>query len=511
MSTLRHLIAAGVGTAIALSSIDLSAAQELPPLPQSQPSPTIPTNSSIAQSAAPTNPQNIQANPAPEFLNPNANPLLFPTKSEEVQVSHIQPITLQQALDLARRNNRELQVGVLTLESSRAALRKAQAALYPTLDLETDLTRSDSASARLSNLRQSTTLFNQTQNTISNTFNGTLQLSYNLYTSGLREASIRAASEQVRFDELDVERLSEQLRLDVSNAYYDLQNADAQVQIFRAAVKEAEKTLQNALQLEQVGLGTQFDVLRTRVQLANANQDLTKGLSQQRIARRQLVQQLSLAQTVEVTAADPIKEAGTWKLSLEQSIVLSLKNRAELEQFLVKREIGEQQRQVALAGVKPQVSLFANYNLLDSLDDSFGPTSGYSIGARLQWSLFDGGSARSSAEQQEVNKAIMETQFANSRNQIRFQVEQAYFTLDSNKENIATATVAEQQATESLRLAQLRFEAGVGTLLDVITAQTELTRARGNRLTAILDYNRALASLQRYVSNLPDSQLFDVP
>ena len=48
-----------------------------------------------------------------------------------------------------------------------------------------------------------------------------------------------------------------------------------------------------------------------------------------------------------------------------------------------------------------------------------------------------------------------------------------------------------------MRLARLRFQAGVGTQTEVIDAETDLTRAEGNRVKAILDYNRAMASLQR--------------
>jgi outer membrane protein TolC len=133
------------------------------------------------------------------------------------------------------------------------------------------------------------------------------------------------------------------------------------------------------------------------------------------------------------------------------------------------------------------------------------------LGAQLQWNFFDGGAARARANQQRTNIAIAETNFATQRNQVRFDVEQSFFDLSSNAQNIQTATIALSQAQESLRLARLRFQAGVGTQLEVINQQTALTRARGNRLTAILDYNRALASLQRAVSNLPDSNLFDLP
>jgi outer membrane protein TolC len=477
---------------------------------------------SVVQSPIPVIAQSRQGNqetPVPEEFNPSANPLLFPTQTEEVQIQRTQPITLQQALELARRNNRELEVGKLTLERAQSALQEALAAEFPTAGVVADFTRTDSAQGELSNERQAQRqlqppfdqLLGGNEDTVSRSFNGALQLSYDLYTAGRRSATIRAAEKQIRFQELEVERLSEQLRLNVTRAYYDLQQADAQVEISQAAVTDAARSLRDAQLLEQAGLGTQFDVLQAQVSLAGANQDLTRAISQQRISRRQIVRLLSLAQPVEVSAADPIETAGDWELSLEQSIILAYKNRAELEQQLVQRDISEQQRRIALAAVRPQASLSASYNILGVLDDDLTPADGLTLGARLQWNFFDGGAARSRAQQERTNIAIAETRFADQRNQVRFDVEQAFFDLNANKENIQTATFALTQAQESLRLARLRFQAGVGTQADVITQQTELTRARGRRLTAILDYNRALAALQRAVTNLQGSNLFDLP
>jgi OMF family outer membrane factor len=117
--------------------------------------------------------------------------------------------------------------------------------------------------------------------------------------------------------------------------------------------------------------------------------------------------------------------------------------------------------------------------------------------------IFDGGASRASAAQQSISAAISETQFANFKNLIRFQVERSYYTLQSAFENIQTNQVAVQQATEGLRLARLRFQAGVGTQLEVSNAETSLTRSQTNLLSATIDYNRALVALQRFVSKLP--------
>ncbi|MDZ8262630.1 TolC family protein [Nostoc sp. ChiQUE01b] len=436
----------------------------------------------------------------PQNLIPNSNPLQFPTKAEEVRLQENQPITLVQALELARRNNRDLQVSLLELERNRAALREAQAALLPTLGVSTDITRSQSAGSQLQDEINGQNPFAAKVDQPSTSFNGQAQLSYNLYTSGRVQATIRAAEEQVRFYEFAVETQSETIRLNVATDYYNLQQADEQVRISQSAVVNSEASLRDAEALERAGVGTRFDVLRSQVNLANAQQNLTNARSQQSISRRQLATRISLPQAINISAADPVQLAGLWNPTLEQSIVLAYQNRPELQQFLAQRNTSEQQRRQALAELGPQVSLVASYNLLDQFDDNVSVTDGYSFGVRATLNLFDGGAARARAAQQKANIAIAETQFAEQRNQIRFQVEQAYSTQQSSLENVQTANTALEQAREALRLARLRFQAGVGTQTDVINSENDLTQAEGNRVTAILNYNRALAQLQRSVT-----------
>lgn len=430
----------------------------------------------------------------PEALEANPNPLQFPTEADEVRIVGTQPITLEEALELSRRNNRPLQAARLELERSRAVVEEAKAAEKPTVNLQAGLTNQESASPNRG--------FDASGGAQTSLSSG-VELSYDVYTSGRRAATIRASERQLRRQELEVERIEEQLRFDVTDAYYDLQEADEQVRIAESAVRNAERTLDDARLLERAGVRTRFDVLQAQVQLANEQQNLTQARSRQRISRRTLAQILSLPQQVNIAAQDPVQIAGLWEISLEESIVQAYKNRAELEQRLVDREVSDAQREAALAAVRPQVSVFARYNVLDIFDDGAGIDDGYALGAQLNWSLYDGGASRARARQQEIGKEIAELDFADQRNQVRLQVEQSYFDLQSNFENIQTASVALEQARESLRLARLRFQAGVGTQTEVIDAETELTRAEGNRIQAILGYNRALASLQRSISNLP--------
>ncbi|WP_375515069.1 TolC family protein [uncultured Nostoc sp.] len=442
-----------------------------------------------ASAATPSKPQNTSSPvQVPNYLNPSPNPLQFPTKPGEVRIRQTVPISLAQALELARRNNRDLQVALLQLERSRSQLRESQAALFPTLDINSDVTNRGNG-------------FTNNPSQGSTSFNGSAQLNYNAYTSGNREATIQAAEEQLRVDQLNVENQSLTISLNTTTQYYNLQQADEQVRINRAAVENAQASLRDTLAREQAGVGTRFDVLQAQVNLANSQQELTNAISQQQIARRQLATLLSLSESVDISAADRVQIAGLWPQTVEQSIVQAFQNRPELEQQLAQRNISEQQRRQALSQLGPQISLAANYNLLDQYNDGVSITDGYSLGLNGNLTLFEGGAARARAAQSRANIAIAETQFASQRDLIRFDVEQYYSQLQSNLNNVQTSSVALNQAREALNLARLRFQAGVGTQTEVIDAENDLTRAEGNRVAAILDYNRALANLQRSVTS----------
>jgi outer membrane protein TolC len=447
------------------------------PTPASTPAPFVPTGST------PTS----QSVPLPAQLNPSPNPLLFPTRPSEVRVRGTQPISLEQAIGLAERNNRDIEIARLELERSQAALREARAALLPTLGLQTGLSRSGS---------------NTTAGSVTTSLSGSLQLGYDIYTSGLRNANLRATERQVRGSELTLERTREQLRLDVTGDYYDLQDADEQVRINQAAVANAQANLNDALAQERAGLGTRFDVLRAQVNLANAQQQLTNAIATQGVRQRQLAQRLSLPEFANVVASDPVQPAGSWTLPIEDSIVLAYKNRSELEEQLVQRDISEQQRRAALAANGPTLRATSQYGFTQGFGGDASTGDSYSFALQAQWSLFDGGATAARARQREKDKEIAESRFAQNRNTIRFQVEQAYTNLQANLVNIATTEQAVTQALEALRLAVLRLQAGVGTQTERINAETDLTRARGNRVSAVIGYNRSLAQLRRAVSNL---------
>ncbi len=449
-----------------------------------------------------------------EYLNPDPNPLLIQTQPEEVEIIGTQPLTLEETLALSYRNNPDLQVALLELERSEASLREAQAANFPTLSVNGTVQGQNTTTTGDTQLVPTPgggfTFESESQEELGVSYSTQLDLVYNVFSSGRRSASIGAAAEQVQLALLEVERRREELRLATANEYYDLQAAIEAIRISQAFLAEAERNLQDTSLREEVGVGTRFDVLRAEVQVANARQDLVNSERSRQVAQRALARRLNVPPSLTITTV-PVDIAGNWPLSLEDSIVLAYQNRAELEQQLTQRDVNELLRRVELAALGPQVDLFANYNISDffNQDDRF--SDNYAFGARVSWTIFEGGAARARARQRELDLEIAERNFEETRNTIRLGVESAYYNLQSNQTNIGTARLAVTQAQEALDLAILRFDAGVGTQLDILNAQSELTNAEVNLVQAIVGYNRSLAEIERAVSNLPESYYEELP
>jgi outer membrane protein TolC len=431
-------------------------------------------------------------------LDPH-QPLVVPTTASQVKIERNQPITLKEALEISDRNSPTIAAARIEVERVKAQLDEQVAARNPTVNAQADLDYINSAQSQASGILLP---FGLRSSPISKTLSSSVGINYNIYTSGRVDASIRAAENSLRASEANLNRIAQTTRLSVATAYYGAQNADGQVRIREEQVKNNERSLQDTEALERAGVGTKFDVLQSQVELANARQNLSSAKASQATTRRELARQLSYPPNLDLFPADEIKPADDWKPSLEETILLALKNRSELDVQKLQREVARDNAKAALAALGPRVTLSASLDQFDNLNQVGGSGFGYTLAARLNWSLFDGGVANAQANQAEADRALAEVRFTEAGNQARFDVESAYNNLNSRREQIESTTLAVKQANEALRLSRLRLSAGVGTQLEVIRSQDALTQADVNRLDAIVGFNLSLVQLQRAINGL---------
>jgi len=423
--------------------------------------------------------------------------LVVPTTPSQVKLERTKPVTLEEVIDLVEKTNSDAIKARIAIDRARAVLREAEAGRSPTVTGSAQYSFTDSAAVRLNNINNN--VANQTTN---QSLTGTVGIDYNIFDSGVNDSLIRTAENNLRIAEATLNQVRQTIRLSIVTAYYSLQNADETIRIQRKAVENTERSLRDTRARERAGVGTRFDVLQSEVQLANARQNLLNAEASQLVARRELSRQLNYPPTIEITAADKIAPVIEWKLPLEESIVLAVRNRAELDISRLQREVARNQANTSLARLGPQVSVFTNLNTASDFRNGIGIGTGYQIGATLNWNLYDFGRTAARVDQFKADQATAESNFEQAARQARYDVEESYINQRSRLQQIETATLAVKNAEEALRLARLRLDAGVGTQLEVITAESDFTNADVNRVQAIIGYNQSRANLDRAVSGL---------
>ena len=450
----------------------------------------------------------------PPLLPLTAPPsLALPDSPSQVRIHELRPLTLEEALQLAEVNSPQLKAAALQVDQAKSSLRAAVAAWYPTIDLSASGLPEYFASYSYRNpdFVSPDPLTGKPNNEFYGRewrVNGRLQVSWDLINPA-RVPQIAAARD--RFERAGDAYLIalRDLRLEVQTAYFALQQSDAGVRIGQDSVKASLVSYRDARARFNAGVNTKLEVLEAETQLARDRNILTTNLRDQNEQRRNLARVLDLPQDVTPTAATPARPLGSWEPSLQESIVAAYNYSEELDQLILDISINNSQANASLSAVQPVVR-FVNSTSASRTEGQNGQTSlsdidmgDFTYGVQnstaltASWRLFDGGRAR--AEYKRSKQAAEESRlnFARTRDQIRFQVESSFFGLRAAIQSLETTATEVLASRESLRLSQLRVQAGVGVQREVVNSQRDLTQAELKYARAITDYNRNLATLQR--------------
>lgn len=433
------------------------------------------------------------------------DPLALPVKPSQVRIRELRPLGLLEVEQLAEVNNPDLKAIALQVEQAQSNLRAQIALWYPNISFNVSSFPAYTSGSQYSSAITGTGEERGTTYTSIWQTQAALQVTWPLIdpTRTPQIAAARDSFERAKNQYLIALR---ELRLQANEVYFDLQRADDQVRTFQESVRASLVSVRDAKARFQAGVATRLDVLRAETQLAFNQQELTSALATQAIARRTLAGLLSLPQSVTPTAKEPAAIVGTWKPSLQESIVAAYAFREELDQTLLDISIANSNANFQLGQVQPFLNIFNTLRMGRSQGSEFvqevipGEISwsvDNAVGLNLSWNLFDGGRARALYRESKQRADENRYRFAQRRNSIREEVEESFYTLESSNRNIATTAREVVSAREALRLSRLRFQAGVVTQSEVVDTQRDLTRAEVSYAIAITDYNKALARLRR--------------
>ena len=337
-------------------------------------------------------------------------------------------------------------------------------------------------------------------------WNAGVQIVQTIYAGGKLVAALRAADATKQQAVAIYQTAVADTLLGVRLAYYDVLLAAQQITVHEASVNLLQKELDDQQRRYDAGTVPHFNVLRAQVSVANERPNLIHAHNQYRITKNNLANLLGYNLPREIWEDIPLNltdglNTAPYAVNLPDAIQQALGSRTEL--ITARKAIELQQLNIvnAKSGYQPTVQLFAGYNWMNSSfsSDVGDKLDGWNAGAQMSWNIFDGALTVGKVTQAKALYEKSKTDLADQSRQIELAVRTAYSDFIEARETLESQSKVQEQADEALREANARADAGTGTQLDVLDAETSLTQARTTQITAQHDYAAARSRLERAI------------
>ncbi|HSA07256.1 MAG TPA: TolC family protein [Candidatus Gastranaerophilales bacterium] len=290
----------------------------------------------------------------------------------------------------------------------------------------------------------------------------------------------------------DLEFTKKQALLEVTRNYYTLLREKLNIKILETNIEQIKEQLRINKEKLEAGVGTNFDVLRAKADLSQAQQRLIAAKNLYRLAQAQLANNLGVPVLLQLVPNDNdvmVKEIFEDCFTLEQASNIALKSRPDLAAQNFDIEAKRQRKNAAYSVYIPEVSVIGQ--LSDQGTTSAGLFSFDSIGIVAQWRGLENLGLKGYTDLKVRKAELEEAQYVyiNESRNIQENLVRSYFNTIAARELIKATNTELESATESRRLAVLRLESGVGTFIDVLQTQNTYTESRINNLRSIIGYN----------------------
>jgi outer membrane protein TolC len=390
-------------------------------------------------------------------------------------------LSLDDSVAMALKNNSAIKIAAVDQDKARFGIDAAEAGRLPVLSL----TSSDS--------RGNSLLGSDT----ANNFNTSLHISMPIYTGGRISGQIEQAKFNADAADLGVVKAEQQTKLDATTGYFSILQTRNMVQVNQETVDNMVSHLKNVQAQYNAGTVAQGDVLQSEVELANAQQNLTKAQNANAVAEASFNNTVGQALDTQSSYQDEFTY-DPYSMTLDDSIKLALKNRPEIGQSQDSIAAAKAGVTIADSGRLPTVDITGGTGRVGS---DFPGNNNWSVGVTANWNLFDSGLTKAQVEEAKTAVSTAAIQDKQIRDGIELEVRTDYLSMKEAEQRIQTSAVAVNQGADSLKIAEAKYAAGVGTNMDVIDAQLALTQAKTNATQALYDFNVDKAQLIKAVGS----------
>jgi len=393
-------------------------------------------------------------------------------------------------VEIALKNNSQFRAAGLTVAESQARIAEVRAGFYPTLAFSAS--GSQSVSENQAPGAESRTQAN---------WSSGIAAHYPIFQGFKTLATVNAAHANFQANSAQHQRTRQELIVVVTSAYYRLLQAERLVDVAEQSVQRARLHLDFSNARFGAGLASRADILKAKVELSDVQLGQIKAQNVRLAAQGQLNLQMGRAVHLPLRLADDLDTnhiAGDSLIfpavnQFENCLQVALKHRPEFQKM--KQQIRAQQANLQLArgDYFPALSLDGSWQYAgESVADL--NSSAY-FGVSLNFPLFSGFARPARLQQERLALDNLAEQAESIRQHIALEVWNAYLQVKEAGERVLNSRTFYENALESRNIAEGEYREGVGSMLDVIDAQTALVNSEQTLIEALADYKISLALL----------------
>jgi outer membrane protein len=407
-------------------------------------------------------------------------------------------LTIDDAVVMALRNNQDYLIAKSQLEKADAEIQKATAGALPTLSFGSSYTR---------NLKIPTMVFGGESFRFGtdNQMDIGLNLTQPIWIGGKVFTAMKIAKIYKKYTEDMVREAEGEISYGVRRAFLGAILTQDVVKVYRDALATAELNLDIVNKMYSQGVVSEYEFLRAQVEVANLRPQLTQIQNGAVIALESLKNLIGakLSESLELRYEFDSTIVGR-ELNLEYLQTLARANRAALQQQEHLTEITRRAIGIAKSGRSFNLILQSQYGYrLQGDDNSFNLfkrgdwTPGWTATLNLSMPIFDGFTTTAEIRKAKTDYQNTSLSLEQLKQQIELDVRQSHYTYQESGERLRAQSKTIEQAEEGLRIARLRYQNGIGTQLEILSAEAALTQSKTNYVQATHDAAEAVYGLLR--------------
>ncbi|HDR46350.1 MAG TPA: TolC family protein [Geoalkalibacter subterraneus] len=426
-----------------------------------------------------------------------ANEAVSQSEGEALIVSG-QPLSLQKCVQIALDDNPAIQAARFGIKATQEAADAAKSSYYPQVDFSAGYHRWDRTIFLPDGLERQ-----DLPDTIGETdeWNGRLSAWYTLYDSGRRRAELLAAEATEQATSENAQNVRQDIVLLVHESYFRLLEAKSSRAAAQDSLQRSEQHLSEAQKRFEAGDVTQADVLRARVDTADARLALVRAENALRIARSNLNAAMGLHPMLPVTIEDRYPDpVSPDRVDLPWAIESALKNRPEIRSADHQSESARKRVDAAAGKYGPRLKVEGHYGRRE--DQFFPDAEDWSAGVSLNIPLFTGFERTHRVAESKALWRESRAEKDRILQEVRREVVEAFSRLQEAWQTVETTRVMTLDAREGLRLMESRYSVNAATMTDLLDAETALAKAEAKNVEALAGQQIASARFLRSLGRL---------